>query len=313
MKARISALIVLSAIVLVAAAFVGPSLAGPRGDFIFWQLRVPRVIVGAMVGGTLALTGAVFQALFANPLADASTIGTTAGAAVGALLVLVFDVFTEVRGLPIVTLAAFAGAFTASSLVALVASSGRARLSDVLLAGIAVTLATSALASAVQYMSDMRALFAATQWASGQLPQVGYDGALIMAPFVLVSTASMLTLHRGLQALAIGEDVAASRGVDVRRLRLLALVAGSLGVAAAVAWCGPIAFVGLIVPNVLRLALGPSLRALLPMSLLAGAAFLVGCDALARIVFSGRELPVGVITALTGAPVLIALILRRRD
>lgn len=312
MRVRVVALIVLSIALLSAAAFVGPSLEGPRGAFIFWQLRVPRVLVGAMVGGILALTGAVFQALFANPLAAPSTIGTTAGAAVGALAALAFDVFTEVSGLPVVTLAAFVGAFAASFVVALVASSGRARMSDVLLAGIAVTLAASAVSSGIQYMADMRALFSAAQWSLGELPQVGYDGALVMAPFALVSTVSMLALGRGLQALAIGEDVAAAQGVDVRRLRLLALVAGSLGVAAAVAWCGPIAFVGLIVPHIVRLLLGPSLRLLLPMSLLVGAAFLVGCDALARIVFPGRELPVGVLTAAIGAPTLIVLIARAR-
>jgi iron complex transport system permease protein len=312
MKGRIVALVALCLVVIAGAAFVGASLSGPRGDFIFWQLRVPRVLVGVMVGGTLALTGAVFQALFANPLADPSTIGTTAGAAVGALLVLAFGAFTEVNGLPIIALAAFAGAFATSSVVALIASTGRARMSDVLLAGIAVTLAASAISSGIQYMADMRALFSAAQWSLGQLPQVRYDGALFLAPFWLVSSVSLLLLRRGLQAIAIGEDVAASQGVDVRQLRLIALVAGSLGVAAAVAWCGPIAFVGLIVPNILRLVLGPSLRTLLPMSLLGGAAFLVGCDALARIVFPGRELPVGVVTASLGAPVLIALIARRR-
>jgi iron complex transport system permease protein len=312
-KGRILALAALSIVLIAGAAFVGEGMSGKHADFIFWQLRVPRVLVGVMVGATLALAGAVFQALFANPLAAPSTIGTTAGAAVGALFALVFDVFTEVQGLPIVTLAAFAGAFAASSVVAMVASTGRARMSDVLLAGIAVTLAASALSSGIQYMADMRALFSAAQWSLGQLPQVGYDGAIVMAPFVLVSTVSMLALGRSLQALAIGEDVAAAQGVDVRRLRLLALVAGSLGVAAVVAWCGPIAFVGLIVPHIVRLLLGPSLRVLLPMSLLVGAAFLVACDALARVVFPGRELPVGVLTAAIGAPTLIALIARGKS
>jgi iron complex transport system permease protein len=307
-----AALVVLSCLGVVAgAAFVGQDLSGPRGEFVLWTLRVPRVLMGCLVGGTLALTGAAFQALFANPLATPSTIGTTAGAALGALAALVLNLGPATTTLPIVTLSAFAGALAASSIVALVASSGRARMADVLLCGIAVTLAATALGTGIQYMADMRALFAATQWSLGQLPQVGYRSSLVLLPFVLVTAGVLLASTRALQALAIGEDLAVSQGVDVRRLRFLTLGAGSLGVAACVAWCGPIAFVGLIVPHIVRLGLGANLRTLLPMSLVSGAAFLVVCDTIARTALSGRELPVGVITAAIGAPTLIVLIARR--
>jgi iron complex transport system permease protein len=309
---RLIALLVLAVLLLCGAAFVGPSLAGARGDFIFWQLRVPRVLVGCMTGATLALAGAVFQAVFANALATPSTVGTLAGAALGALAALVFDVFTEVEGLPVVTLMAFAGALSASLVVSFVAARSRARVSDVLLVGIAVTLAASALATAIQYLADMRALFAATQWSLGQLPQVGYRGAIIMLPFVVTSIVVLVGLRRPLQSLAMGEELAFAQGVDVGKVRFFALTMASLGVAACVAWCGPIAFVGLIVPHIVRLLIGSELRLLLPMSALVGAAFLVTCDALSRIVFPGRELPVGVITAALGAPALILLIWRQR-
>jgi len=275
-------------------------------------LRVPRVLVGVLVGATLALVGAVFQALFQNPLATSDTVGTTAGATVGALFALALDGSRTVQGLPLVTVCAFGGALGASLLVASFASSRTAHSSDVLLAGIAVTLATSALASGIQYVSDSRALFAATQWSLGQLPQVGYRGVLLLAPICALSCTLLLLLTRPLQAFALGEDLAHSQGVNVPRLRLLALGLGSLGVAACVAWCGPIAFVGLIVPHLVRRLLGSSYRVLLPMSLCVGATLLVSCDAFARLIVPGRELPVGIVTAALGAPALVLLVARGR-
>jgi iron complex transport system permease protein len=307
-----SVLVALVSLALVAlAVLVGPSLEGERGAFILWELRVPRVLVGALVGGTLALVGACFQTLFANPLATESTVGTTAGATLGALSALALDLagrgaFTSVF------LASFAGALAASFAVSLVASSGRARVADVLLAGITVTLATSALSSGLQYVSDSHALIGAAKWSLGQLPQVGYTGVLLLAPIVVSTWAVLLLLTRALQTFAFGEELAHARGVNVKRLRFVVLVTGSLAVAASVAWCGPIAFVGLVVPHLVRLAVGPSLGRLLPLSLLGGSAFLVGCDALARSLVPGRELPVGVVTAAIGAPSLVALLFRAR-
>lgn len=312
MTARVLLMLGLCLGLFVAAVLVGPSLSGSEGAFVVWQLRLPRVLVGALVGATLSLVGAVFQALFQNPLANSDTVGTTAGATVGALAALASDGSRTVQGLPLVTASAFAGALAASWLVASFASSRRAHSSDVLLAGIAVTLATSAFASGIQYISDSRALFAATQWSLGQLPQVGYRGVLLLLPVCAPASVCLLLLTRHLQAFALGEDLAHSRGVNVPRLRFVALGLGSLGVAACVAWCGPIAFVGLIVPHLVRLLLGPSYRVLLPMSLVAGAAFLVSCDLFARLILPGRELPVGIVTAALGAPALVALVARTR-
>ena len=312
MKSRALLIIASGLVLLVAAVLVGPRLEGAQGQFIVWQLRVPRVLVGMLVGATLALVGAVFQALFQNPLATSDTVGTTAGATVGALFALVLDSSRTVQGLPLVTVCAFAGALSGSLLVASFASSRTAHSSDVLLAGIAVTLATSALASGIQYVSDSRALFAATQWSLGQLPQVGYRGVLLLLPLCALSCTLLLLLTRPLQAFALGEDLAHSQGVDVPRLRLFALGLGSLGVAACVAWCGPIAFVGLIVPHLVRRFIGSSYRVLLPMSLFVGAALLVTCDAFARLIVPGRELPVGIVTAALGAPTLVFLVARGR-
>jgi iron complex transport system permease protein len=311
-RRRAIALVVACALVLVACVFVGPSLAGPHAEFVLLRLRVPRVLVGALVGSALALSGACYQILFNNPLATPSTVGTLAGATLGALVALVFGIDPELAGLPVMTLASFVGAMGASALVAFVATSGRARMSDVLLAGIAVSLAASAIATGVQYAADSRALFAATRWSLGQLPQVGYRGVVVLAPVVVLTSVALLAQGRALASFVLGEDNAHAQGVRVARLRAVVLVSASLAVAACVAWCGPIAFVGLIVPHLVRLAVGPAVRTLLPLSTVGGAAFLVLCDSLARSVVPGRELPVGVVTAALGAPALVVLIARAR-
>jgi ABC-type Fe3+-siderophore transport system permease subunit len=308
LKAR---LFVLGALLLGALSlYIGPSLAGETGEFVLLQLRLPRLLVGAMVGATLGIAGAAFQAVFNNALATPSTVGTTAGATLGALLVLAFDANSGPFGVSLLTLAAFGGALVTTLLVSGLSARGRLSKNDVLLAGIAVTLAASALASGVQFASDARALVAAAQWSLGQLPQVGYRGVVLMAPFSTITLLGLLALSRPLQNLALGEDLAQTQGVNVPRLRFWVLFVASLGVAACVAWCGPIAFVGLIVPNLIRMLVGPSLRTLLPLSYLGGAAFLVICDAVARALLPGRELPVGVITAALGAPALVFLVSR---
>jgi iron complex transport system permease protein len=309
MTRRVIALGVASLVLIAVAALVGPSLAGPQGGFILWQLRVPRVLVGALVGGTLGLVGACFQTLFANPLASESTVGTTAGATLGALAALALSL---PGGFPVVFACSCLGAGLASVSVTLVAGSGRATMADVLLAGITVTVATGALSVGLQYLSDSRALVAAARWALGQLPQVGYDGVLVLAPVVVPCWLVLIALARALQTFAFGEELAESRGVNVPSLRRLVLALGSLGVGACVAWCGPIAFVGLIVPHVVRRAVGAELRRVLPLSLLTGAAFLVLCDALSRSLSPGRELPVGVVTAALGAPGLLLLLFHAR-
>ncbi|HEX5101094.1 MAG TPA: iron ABC transporter permease [Polyangiaceae bacterium] len=309
MTLRSLGLAAVSLALMAVAVVVGPALDGAQGDFILWQLRVPRVLVGGLVGGTLGLVGATFQTLFANPLASESTVGTTAGATLGALLALALEL---PGGFPAVFGCACLGAALASLSVSLVAGSGRAAMADVLLAGITVTVATGALSVGLQYLSDSRALVAAARWSLGQLPQVGYDGVLVLAPLVIPAWLVLLGLARALQTFAFGEELSASRGVNVPRLRTLVLAAGSLSVAACVAWCGPIAFVGLIVPHGVRRIVGPTLARVLPLSLVTGAAFLVLCDALARSLSPGRELPVGVVTAALGAPALVLLLFRSR-
>ena len=225
---------------------LGPHSSTSIGAFVFWQLRVPRVIAGLLVGASLGLAGAVTQALFRNPLATPSTTGTLAGATLGALLALVCGVGSTNFGMPAVALCAFVGALAASAIVLGACASGRIRTQDVLLIGIAVTLAATSAATVVEDMADTPALVAASRWSLGHLSQIGFDRIQIAAPILLTCWLVLFSQTRALQILVLGEDVAHSRGLNVRRARIMSLSACSLAVAVAVAWCGPIAFVGLI-------------------------------------------------------------------
>ncbi|MCB9663250.1 MAG: iron ABC transporter permease [Alphaproteobacteria bacterium] len=307
MTARIPLLLLGSLAALLVAPWLGAPLDGPAADFVLWELRVPRVLLGALVGAALALTGAAFQAVLENPLATPSTVGTTAGATVGALAALVLG-----AGGAWVGAGALLGALGVTALVVALALIRRLRVEDLLIAGIAVSLGASALATGLQLQADAATTFAAVRWSLGSVATVGHDDALRLLPPVLLGTIGILSQTRALQALVAGSDRAASQGVDVVRVRTLVLGLGSLVVAACVATCGPIAFVGLVVPHLVRLAVGGGPRRLVPLSAVVGAGFLPLADGLARIAWPGRELPVGVLTAALGAPTLLLLLLRRR-
>jgi iron complex transport system permease protein len=286
-------------------------LDADTGSFVLWQLRVPRVLLGALVGSTLSVVGAAYQTLFENPLAEPGTTGTMAGATLGALAVIILAPTLASMGIAPVAVAAFLGALAVSLTVSAMASSGRASIHDVLLVGIALTLASGALTTGLQVQADMAATFRAVRWSLGSLSQVGYAGVVGLLPLAALAQGAILSQVRALDALVGGEDLAHAQGVDVRRVRALVLGAGALGVGGCVAACGPIAFVGLVVPHLVRRTLGAELRVLLPMSAVVGAAFLVTCDVAARLAWSGREIPVGALTASSGAPALRALVLRR--
>lgn len=308
-----------TALCLVGAAALAISCSlflGLEGDpalrhFVLVELRLPRLLIGLLVGATLGLVGAAFQTLFQNPLATPSTVGTTAGASLGALLALTLGVGSSWL-LPAATVFAFGGALAATFLVLTIALRGRARLEEVLLGGIAIGLATGALSQALHALADAPALFASAQWSLGQLPQVGFDRVWLAALPCCVCFVVLLARSRSLAAMALGEEWARTFGVDTRRVRIEILLASSLGVGAVVALAGPIAFVGLLVPHLVRRLFGVGARALLPLSWVSGAIYLVSCDVLARHLVPGRELPVGVLTAALGAPLLFALVFRPR-
>ena len=275
--------------------------------------RLPRVLAGALVGAALAAAGVVFQALLRNPLATPFTLGVSAGASLGAMVVIIFGGAVSVGILSPVPLASLAGAFAASAVVYLLATSpGRAISTTVLLlAGVTLNAFISALILFVQYLADFADVYRAARWLMGDLDVGGFDPIVAALPLLAAAAIGMVFLPSSLNLLSISADTASARGVDVARVQRGAFITGSLATSAAVAVGGPIGFIGIIVPHLVRLMVGSDHRVLLPASALFGAAFLVGCDLLARTVIAPVEIPVGVVTALLGGPFFLWLLVRK--
>jgi iron complex transport system permease protein len=285
----------------------------PAAATILWRLRLPRVLLALAAGGALAVAGVGFQTLFRNPLAEPYTLGVATGAALGAVLALRFADPSTLGGFAGVAAASFAGALGATALVVGLAwrRSG-VETGTLLLAGVAVSLSASAIILFVQYLSDATQTFRMVRWMMGGLAVVGYGDVLWVAPWVLAGVGVLLVLRWDLNQLLTGEELAASRGVDVSRLRLTVLGVTSLMVGALVAVTGPIGFVGLMVPHILRRGVGQDHLWLAPAAFLGGGAFLALCDLAARTVMAPAQLPVGVLTALLGGPFFLWLLLSRR-
>jgi iron complex transport system permease protein len=278
-------------------------------DSILWDIRFPRVVLGALVGAMLALAGASYQGVFRNPLADPYLLGVAAGAGLGATIAVVylpsgFDYQT------ILPPAAFlGGAVSVGAAYAIGRSAGRGSAGATLvLAGVTVASFFTAVQTFVQQQhSDT--LQEVYSWILGRLPSSGWRDVLILLPYVVVAIVGILLHRRLLDVLSVGDEEATSLGVNVARVRLAVVVCATVGTAAAVAVSGLIGFVGIIVPHAIRLVAGPSYRLLLPLSVLVGAGFLVLADVIARTALSPAELPIGVVTAFFGAP-FFAIVLR---
>lgn len=275
---------------------------------IVFELRGPRVVLAVLVGGMLAVAGAAYQGIFRNPLADPYLLGVAAGAGFGATLVIAYGAGPGSALLP---LAAFGGAALAVAIAYAIARStsehGRAP-ATLILAGVTVAAFFTALQTFIQqqHSETLQSVYA---WILGHLDAADWTQVLIVTPYVAVSAGVLLLHRRVLDVLMLGDEEASSVGVDVRRVRVLVIVAATLGTGAAVAASGLIGFVGIIVPHAIRLATGARYRALLPLSFLFGGAFLVLADAGARTALAPAEVPVGIITAVLGAP-FFALVLR---
>jgi len=285
---------------------------------IFFVARMPRVLAAAVVGGTLAAAGVVMQALLRNPLATPFTLGVSAGAALGAILVITF-VQADLRvglysiGGGAIPLASLGGALIASLIVyALATRPGRTMSTTVLLlAGVTLNAFFSALILFVQYSADFTQTYRTVRWLMGDLDVGSFAPIIASSPLVLAALGMFAVLPRSLNLLSVGTDVAATRGVDVGRTQRLAFFSASLATSAAVALAGPIGFVGIVVPHLVRLMVGVDHRVVLPASVLFGAAFLIGCDLVARTVLAPVEVPVGVVTAVLGGPFFLWLLVRR--
>jgi iron complex transport system permease protein len=281
----------------------------PVEDTILWELRVPRVVLGALVGGMLAVAGATYQGVFRNPLADPYLLGVAAGAGLGATVAIAY-LPDGLRGQHALPPAAFLGGLVAVFLAYAVGrSAGRERdAATLVLAGVTVASFFTAAQTFVQQRNS-DTLQQVWSWILGGLPTSGWADVVLVIPYIAVATGVIFAHRRILDVLSVGDDEAASLGVDVRRVRLLLVVAATVGTAAAVAVSGLIAFVGIIVPHAIRLLTGVTYRALLPLSFVGGAAFLVLADVVARTAVAPAEIPIGVVTAFIGAPFFV-LVLR---
>ena len=283
-----------------------------REAAIVWQLRVPRVVLGFVVGGMLAAAGASYQGVFRNPLADPYLLGAAAGAGLGATIAIGGRLSVQAGPLDAVPLAAFIGALVAVFLAYFISTVGGRDTSPaiLLLSGVAVmTFLTAIQTFVLQRNSDtIREVYS---FILGRLTTSGWREVGAVLPYALVSVTVLLVHRRTLDVMAVGDDEAASLGLHVTRTRLIIVGAASLATAAAVSVSGLIGFVGLVVPHIVRLLFGSSFRVVLPLSILFGGAFLTLADLLARTALSPAEIPIGVVTAIFGAPFFV-LVLRAR-
>ncbi|MEO7666057.1 MAG: iron ABC transporter permease [Dehalococcoidia bacterium] len=279
---------------------------------IVWQVRLPRVLLAGVVGGTLAMTGAAYQGVFRNPLADPYLIGVATGGALGATIVITSGASWSWNGLSVLPLAAFAGALSSVVIVYSVARTGGAvPTTSLILAGVAVASLTTAVTSYLM-IKDTTSAGAVLSVVLGGFNTATWTKLVWVLPYAVLGAAVILAHARVINVLALDGDQARLLGVDVDRTNLLLLGAASLAAAAAVSVAGVIGFVGLIVPHAIRLVWGPDNRLLLPMCLLWGATFMIAADLVARTADAPAEIPVGIITAVCGVPFFLLLLRRSR-
>lgn len=297
--------------------FASPWAFEATEQLVVLEIRLPRLILGALAGGGLAVSGALMQGLFRNPLADPGLVGVSSGAALAALVVLVFGA-PLLAGLPswIGDSALSVGAFVGGSLTVgvvyrIATRSGRTSVATMLLAGIAVNALAAAVVGLLIFSSDDQQLRDFTFWSLGSLSGTGWAGLATGGALLLAGILSAPLLARPLNALLLGEAEARHLGVDVERVKIVAITLATLAAGSAVALTGVIGFVGLVAPHLLRLTLGPDHRVLIPGSALLGAVLLIGADLVARTAVAPAELPIGIVTALIGAPFFLWLLLHR--
>jgi len=323
----VTALLALFILVMVVSASIGAVRIPPGAVFrsifpwfggggthglIIREVRLPRVILAGLVGASLATSGAVFQALLRNPLADPYILGVSGGGALGAILAMAVGVDFTLWGFSSVPIFSFLGSLCTIFFVYAVGSTGgRMATQTLLLTGVIVNAIFSALIMFITSVVDFNQVQSIVFWLMGNLSTIGYGTLLKLSTYSLIGLVALFSLARDLNALSLGEEQALQLGVDVERTKKLAFVGASLITGAVVSVSGLIGFVGLIVPHAVRLIFGPDHRLLLPASMLCGGMFLMAADTVARTVLSPVELPVGVITAMCGGPFFIWLLKRR--
>ncbi|MEO9530626.1 iron ABC transporter permease [Roseibium sp.] len=295
-----------------------PDGVSVRDWVVLMDIRLPRVVLGGLVGAALAVSGAVMQGLFRNPLADPGIVGVSAGAGLGAALFIVLGnaalaPVMAVLGIYAIPFAAFFGGLITTLLLYRIGTRGGiTSVATLLLAGIALGALTGAMTGLLVYVADDQELRDLQFWGLGSLAGANGEKLLSAAPIILVMLASVPFLARGLNALTLGEAAAAHLGVRVQRLKNISILLVAAATGASVAVSGGIGFVGIVVPHLLRLSIGPDHRFLLPASALLGACMLIAADTLARTIVAPAEMPIGIITAFAGAPFFLWILLRKR-
>jgi iron complex transport system permease protein len=279
---------------------------------IYWNIRLPRVLLAFMVGAMLSLCGMVFQAIFRNPLTTPFTLGVSSGAAFGAIAFIVFGAEVAFLGFAKTYLAAFAGALLSIILVyTLTRLRGGFSTFTMLLAGVAINFFFSSLILLFQYLADFTKVFHTYRWLMGNLETFGFGKVINILPFFVLGYLVIILFNNELNLMLLGEDIAISRGLNTNRFKLIMFGICSLIVGASVSLCGVIGFVGIIAPHTCRLIIGSNHRYLARASLLFGGFFMVVCDTLSRKIIAPSELPIGIITALLGGPFFLWLLVSR--
>tara|TARA_B100001109_G_scaffold255503_1_gene258844 strand:+ start:69 stop:1109 length:1041 start_codon:yes stop_codon:yes gene_type:complete len=294
------------------------SLNDQRIAAVVWQIRLPRVLLSLMVGASLAISGASLQGLFRNPLADPSIIGISMGAALAAAIVIVLadgvlSASYSLGGISLLAIATFLGALVTTFIIFKIAKEGKqVNVMSMLLAGIAINAIAAAGVGLLTFLADNEQLRTLTFWTLGSLGGATWLSVGVLAISTAISLAFLLPLFKSFNALSLGEQEAMYMGVNTEKLKLKVIIFSALSIGAGVAFCGMISFIGLVVPHIIRLLFGGDYRTLLPASALGGGLLLCWADNIARIVVIPAELPIGILTALFGAPVFLYLILNRK-
>ena len=289
-----------------------------RDQLVLWSIRIPRIAAAAMVGSLLAVSGAIMQGLFRNPLADPALVGVSSGGALAAASAIVFTdsrIGESLRFMQneLLPLAAFIGSLATTVVLYRIASrEGRTSIAIFLLAGLAIAAIANAGIGLLVFVADDRQLRDITFWLLGSLSGVTWSKTATIAPVLAIAMAACLWIARGLDVLVLGEAEAFHSGVDVERLKRISIILVSAMTGVAVSICGVVGFIGIVIPHLLRLVIGPAHRLLLPASALLGAILLVGADTLARTIVAPAEMPIGILTAAIGAPFFLAMLLRQR-
>ena len=281
---------------------------------ILFQVRLPRILLGAIAGAALSVAGAVLQALLRNDLAAPFTLGVSSGAALGAVIAIALNLNFTLLGFPVISLFAFMGSLGAILLVFNLVRTrhGEFPTGILLLAGVTANFFFASLVMFIHYLASLSQSFTIIRWLMGGLDITNYDTILTVFPIVSIGILILLFVSRDLNLISTGIHSASSRGVNVEKTQKIGFITASLITGTVVATCGPIGFVGLIVPHIVRLFVGPDLRILIPASTLFGASFLVICDTFARTLLAPTEIPVGIITAMLGGPFFVWLLKRKR-